>query len=128
ERLVAIVFGVTFITLITQALPFRGILLRLGVFVRASDERVEAARTTLVTARSGQGELDTLLAAGLVSRRAHAERKAILQRDALESERLLRAAEIQGDGAHAEMAVLDAQRGALVEAARRGILEDQAVG
>jgi monovalent cation:H+ antiporter, CPA1 family len=127
ERLVAIVFGVTLITLLGQALPFRRLLLWLDVVVRAADERIEEARTKLVAARSGQAELDVLLAQGLVSRRAHAERRAALQRETLDAEHTIRAAELSGDGTHVDIAVLDAQRGALVDAARRGILEADVV-
>lgn len=127
DRLVTIVFGVTLVTLLGQALPFSRILKMLGVVGEALDPRVERARARLVAARSGQKELDVLLEAGLVSRRAHAERKAAMQRDALDSERVLRAAELESDRNHLELAVLDAQRGALVEAARRGILDADAV-
>lgn len=126
SRLIAIVFGVTFITLITQALPFARVLRLLGVLLQASQRELEDARVRLVAARSGQAELDTLLSAGLVSRRAHAERKAELQREALDADRVLRAAEIVGDDLHVETAVLHAQRGALAEAAHRGILDTDA--
>ncbi len=121
-RLIAIVFGVTFITLITQALPFAPVLRWLGV-VREGRGELERARARLVAARSGQAELDGLLASGLVSQRAHAERKAALQRVAIEADRVLRTAEIEGDDLHVEAAVLHAQRGALAEAARRGTLD-----
>lgn len=127
DRLVTIVFGVTFLTLVGQALPFAKLLKMLGVVVRTADARVEEARARLVEARSGQTELDALLAAGLVSRRAHAERMAQLQRRVLDSDAVLRASELEGNGAHLDLAVLDAQRGALVEAGQRGILETEAV-
>lgn len=123
ERLIAIVFGVTFVTLLTQALPFRRLLHLLGVVRNAADLQVERARGRLVAARSGQAELDALLAAGLVSRREHAERRAQLQREALDSERVLRETEIGGGALHLELAVLDAQRGALTDAARRGVVD-----
>ncbi|MBZ0119256.1 MAG: sodium:proton antiporter, partial [Sandaracinaceae bacterium] len=126
-RLVAIVFGVTLVTLLMQALPFKRLLGVLGVVVRQADASLEEARARLVAARSGQRELDSLLEAGLVSRREHAERKALLQREALRSESVLRAAELSGERSHVDMAVLDAQRGALVEAARRAVLEEDAV-
>ena len=127
-RLVVIVFGVTFTTLVLQALPFARILRLLGVTLRSAQQELEAARVMLVAARSGQAELDALLASGLVSRRAHAERRAELQREVLAAERVLRAAEIEGADLHVETAVLHAQRGALVAAAHRGILDDDAVG
>ena len=128
-RLVTIVFGVTFLTLVGQALPFARILKLLRVVISPADARVEDARTRLVAARSGQAELDTLLAAGLIPRGAHAERMARLQREALDAERTLRASEMVGGDAlaHVDLAVLDAQRGALVEAAQRGVLESEAV-
>lgn len=126
-RLVTIVFGVTFVTLFMQALPFRRLLLFLGVVAQPTDPVIDEARARLVAARSGQSQLDSLLEAGLVSRRAHAERKATLQRQVLEAERTLRAVEIEGEDPHLDLAVLDAQRGAVVEAGRRGILEAAAV-
>lgn len=126
-RLVTIVFGVTFLTLVGQALPFARLLKMLGVVVRTADARVEAARARLVEARSGQKELDMLFGDGLVSRRAHAERMALLQREVLEAEKTLRASELEESDDHLDLAVLDAQRGALVEAGQRGILEGDAV-
>jgi len=126
-RLVTIVFGVTFLTLVGQALPFARLLKMLGVVVHTTDARIERARARLVEARSGQKELDTLLHAGLVSRRAHAERMARLQREVLEAEKTLRASELESSDDHLDLAVLDAQRGALVEAGQRGILESDAV-
>lgn len=126
-RLIAIVFGVTFVTLMTQALPFARILRWLGVVQRGAAPRIETARARLIAARRGQVEVDSLHEAGLISRRAHAEKKASLQREALDAEHILREAEIQGDDNHVEAAVLDAQRGALVEAGRRGALEADVV-
>jgi monovalent cation:H+ antiporter, CPA1 family len=125
-RLIAIVFGATFFTLLLQALPFPRMLRWLGVIVQSSRKDLEDARVRLVAARSGQTELDALLAAGLMSRRAHAERKASLQRDALAADRVMRTAEIEGEDLHVEAAVLHAQRGALAEAAHRGTLDADA--
>ena len=65
-RLVAIVFGVTLVTLLTQALPFRRVLEALGV--SAPIDKFDTARASLIGARRGQLELDSLLATGLVSR------------------------------------------------------------
>lgn len=125
-RLIVIVFGVTFITLVLQALPFARILRWLGVIVQSSQKELESARVKLVAARSGQAELDALFASGLVSRRAHAERKAELQRAAIDAERSLRTADLEHDDPHVESAVLHAQRGALAEAAHRGVLDHDA--
>jgi CPA1 family monovalent cation:H+ antiporter len=126
-RLVAIVFGVTFVTLLTQALPFAPVLRRLGVVVKGADPEAGVARARLIASRRGQAELDALHEAGLLSRRAHAEKKAQLQRQAIDAEHLLRAAEIEGADVGVDIAVLEAQRGALIDAARRGVLEAELV-
>ena len=65
ERLVAIVFGVTLVTLVTQALPFRAFLTWLGVAGGGEDELAEECRAILIGARRAQAELDSLLASGL---------------------------------------------------------------
>ena len=98
ERLIAIVFGVTLVTLVTQALPFRHFLTWLGVASRRDDEVADDCRAVLIGARRAQTELDTLLASGLISRHEHAERWAGFQRDIIEAERSLRRA---GHDSHA---------------------------
>jgi CPA1 family monovalent cation:H+ antiporter len=122
ERLIAVVFGVTFVTLVTQGLPFRRVLIWLGV--RDSlDGAAELARATLISARRGQTELDSLLTDGLVSRKQHGERWAAFQRQVIAAERTLRTP--TGDAAPdhvADLAVLTAQKTALLDAARRGII------
>ena len=90
ERLVAIVFGVTLVTLVTQALPFRAFLTWLGVAGGGEDELAEECRAILIGARRAQAELDSLLASGLLSRHDHAERWAEFQRDIIDAERKLR--------------------------------------
>jgi CPA1 family monovalent cation:H+ antiporter len=126
SRLIVIVFGVTFISLVTQALPFPRVLRWLRVMLQSGRAELEDARARLVTARSGQAELDSLLAAGQISRRAHAERMAQLQREAIAADAVLRQAEMEGDDLHVEAAVLHAQRGALMAAAHRGIISSDA--
>ena len=119
-RLVAIVFGVTFVTLLTQALPFRAVLRRLGVAGGTRAEaRAERARADLIMARRGQAELDELLASGLVSRHDHAERRAAYQRTIIRAERTLRRAARSTVGQAVDHAVLAAQKAALSDAARR---------
>ncbi len=122
-RLVAIVFGVTFITLVTQALPFARFLRWLGVVERVGDPRISDARAALIVSRRGQAEVDALHDEGLISRRAHAEKKAALQRRALDAERVIREVEIKGEDVQVEVSILEAQRGALVAATRRGVLD-----
>jgi CPA1 family monovalent cation:H+ antiporter len=60
ERLVTIVFGVTFVTLVTQALPFRRVLFALGV-AEGAEDAYDRWRARLIAARRGQVELDGLL-------------------------------------------------------------------
>lgn len=126
SRLVAIVFGVTFVTLVTQALPFARFLRWLKITEQGAEPELARARARLIAARRGQVELDALLESGLLSRRPHAEQRAQLQRDVLAAERVLRAADVEGNDHHVTAAVLDAQRGALAEAARRGVLDQDA--
>ncbi len=121
-RLVAIVFGVTFVTLMTQALPFRRVLFALGLAGRGTD-RFEVSRARLIAARRGQTEVDALLETGLLSRRDHAERRAGFQRVVIECEAALRTPEADAeDDAVIDGALLFAQKAALDDAARRGLI------
>ena len=125
ERLVAIVFGVTLITLVTQALPFRAFLTWLGVAGGGEDELAEECRAILIGARRAQAELDSLLASGLLSRHDHAERWAEYQRDIIDAERKLRRS---GEESHVHVAlpaVLSARKAAILDAARRGLITDR---
>jgi CPA1 family monovalent cation:H+ antiporter len=121
-ELVAIVFGVTFVTLLTQALPFRRVLMMLGV-AHAGDDPLDAARANLIAARRGQAELDTLLATGLLARGDHAERRAAFQRVIIDAESELRAPEADAaEDVLVDSALLTSQKAALVDAARRGLI------
>lgn len=121
-RLVAIVFGVTFVTLLMQALPFRRVLHLLGVAL-ASDDVFDGARARLIAARRAQAELDSLLATGLLSRGDHAERRAVFQRVVIEAEAALRTPEADAaDDELIDAAVWNAQKVALADAARRGLV------
>jgi len=123
DRLIALVFGVTFVTLVTQGLPFRRVLIWLGVQEPSPNAAAEVSRATLISARRGQAELDELLTAGLVSRKHHGERWAAFQRQVIDAERVLRAPNQTADPDHiVDLAVLIAQKNALLEAARRGII------
>ena len=125
DRLIAIVFGVTLVTLVTQALPFKRFLTWLGVAGGAEDELADQCRAVLIGARRAQAELDSLLASGLVSRHDHAERWAGFQRDIIEAERVLRRA---GHDSHSNVAlpaVLSARKAAILDAARRGLITDR---
>jgi CPA1 family monovalent cation:H+ antiporter len=122
ERLVAIVFGVTFVTLLTQALPFRRVLHMLGV-ASASDDVFDAARARLIAARGAQAVLDGLLATGLLSRGDHAQRRAVFQRVIIDAEASLRTPEADAaDDELIDAAVWNAQKVALADAARRGLV------
>ena len=120
-ELVAIVFGVTFVTLLTQALPFRRVLVMLGV-AHAADDPFDAARANLIAARRGQAELDSLLATGLLARGDHAERRAAFQRVIIDAEAELRRPEADAADEVVDAALLMAQKVALVDAARRGLI------
>jgi CPA1 family monovalent cation:H+ antiporter len=126
DRLITIVFGVTFVTLVTQALPFRVILRKLGVASASATPEFDEAKAILVEARRGQAELDELLASGLISRKDHAERRAAFQRQIIQAETKLRgpAGEVVRD-ALADVAILAAQKAALLEAARRGLIAEE---
>jgi CPA1 family monovalent cation:H+ antiporter len=125
ERLIAIVFGVTFVTLVTQALPFKHFLRWLGIGGGGGDEVAEECRAVLISARRAQAELDSLLAAGLLSRYHHAERRAEYQREIIDAERKLRRI---GEDMHAHVALpalLAARKAAILDAARRGLITER---
>jgi CPA1 family monovalent cation:H+ antiporter len=129
ERLIAIVFGVTLVTLVAQALPFRWFLKRIGIAFTGGGEVVDQSKAVLIGARRAQAELDGLLAAGLISRREHAERWAVYQRDIIDAERALRIE--RGGAAHADVAlhaVLTARKAAILDAARRGLITERTAG
>ena len=128
DRLIAIVFGVTLVTLVTQALPFGRFLRWLGVSGAAGDEDADDRRAVLIGARRAQNELDSLVAAGLISRHEHAARWAGFQRDIIEAERLLRRAAGAGHTGVAVAAVLNARKAAILDAARRGLITDGTAG
>jgi CPA1 family monovalent cation:H+ antiporter len=128
DRLIAIVFGVTLVTLVTQALPLRSFLVWLGVAGRSEDEQADQYRAVLIGARRAQTELDTLLGAGLMSRHEHAERRAAFQRDIIDAER-----ELRHLGRHSQVdvavpAVLSARKAAILDASRRGLISTRTAG
>lgn len=121
-RLVTIVFGVTFLTLLTQALPFRRFLRWLQVG-SATDDLFDQARAQLIAARRAQTELDAMLTTGLMSRPEHATRRAAYQRIVIRAEAALRTPEADAaDDVIIDGAVLAAQKAALVDASRRGLI------
>jgi CPA1 family monovalent cation:H+ antiporter len=129
ERLIAIVFGVTLVTLVTQALPFRRFLTKLGLAGRDGGEAADQSRAVLISARRAQAELDSLLASGLVSRRRHAEGWAAFQRDIIEAERTLRTEGQDVAGTDVALhAVLSARKTAILDAARRGLITERTAG
>jgi CPA1 family monovalent cation:H+ antiporter len=123
ERLIAIVFGVTLVTLVSQALPFRNLLTWLKVGGAATDEIADQSKAVLIDARHAQAELDGLLASGLISRWEHAQRWASFQRDIIGAERVLHGHQrsVAHDGV-AEHAILSARKAAILDAARRGLI------
>jgi CPA1 family monovalent cation:H+ antiporter len=128
DRLIAIVFGVTLVTLLTQALPFRRFLTWLGVAGVAAPPELDNGRAVLIGARRAQLELDQLLASGLISRREHAEQRAAFQRDIIDAERTLRAAGMHSHEEVVTSAVLIAQKAAILDAERRGLITERTAG
>jgi CPA1 family monovalent cation:H+ antiporter len=125
DRLIAIVFGVTLVSLLTQALPFRRFLGWLGVAGPAESSEIDESRAVLIGARRAQLEVDQLLAFGLISRHEHAERRAAFQRDIIAAERTLRTAAGRSRGDVVLPAVLSAQKAAILDAARRGLITER---
>jgi CPA1 family monovalent cation:H+ antiporter len=128
DRLIAIVFGVTLVTLLTQALPFRRFLTWLGVAAPGTPREIDDSRAVLIAARRAQLELDQLLGSGLISRHEHAERRAAYQRDVIAAERVLRTAGVDSHGDVVIPAVLSAQKAAILDAARRGLISERTAG
>jgi CPA1 family monovalent cation:H+ antiporter len=124
DRLIAIVFGVTLVTLVTQALPFRHVLRWLGVARGHQDQHADDCRAVLIGARRAQSELDALLASGLISRHEHAEGRAGFQRDIISAERSLRRTDGQARSTVTLPAVLAARKAAILDAARRGLITE----
>lgn len=126
DRLVTIVFGVTFVTLVVQALPFARLLKFLGVATPSADPTLDAAKATLIAARRGQSELDDLLASGLLSRKEHAERRAAFQRRVIGAEAALQSPQGEAVRDHlTDVALLTAQKAAVLDAARRGLIDSE---
>lgn len=125
DRLIAIVFGVTLVSLLTQALPFRRFLGWLGVAGPAESSEIDESRAVLIGARRAQLEVDQLLAFGLISRHEHAERRAAFQRDIIAAERTLRTVARHSHGDVVLPAVLAAQKAAILDAARRGLITER---
>lgn len=124
DRLVTIVFGVTFVTLVTQGLPFKAVLRALGVTLSAANLTLDRAKAELISAKRGQIDLDNLLNTGLISRKEHAERRAFFQRLVIGAEGILR---VEGRGeAHrreVDTALLTGRKIALRDAAQRGLVD-----
>jgi CPA1 family monovalent cation:H+ antiporter len=128
DRLVAIVFGVTLVTLVTQALPFKRFLTWLKVSGQDGGGEADECRAVLIGARRAQTELDSLVTSGLISRHEHAARWAGFQRDIIEAERTLRRAGASPRVSVALPAVLTARKAAILDAARRGLITDRTAG
>jgi CPA1 family monovalent cation:H+ antiporter len=128
ERLIAIVFGVTLVTLVTQALPFRRFLMWQGLSGGGDDGGADDRRAVLIGARRAQAELDSLVSAGLISRHMHAARWAEFQRDVIDAERALRDLGASHNTSVALPAVLNARKAAILDAARRGLITDRTAG
>ena len=128
DRLVAIVFGVTLVTLVTQALPFRRFLTWLRVS-GAGDDGGATSAAPCSSARAGPRPSSTAWWPR-ASFRATSTRRAgpEFQRDIIDAERTLRRI---GESPHASVAlpaVLSARKAAILDAARRGLITDRTAG
>ncbi len=126
ERLITIVFGVTFVTLVTQGLPFKQLLRWLKVTLEPESEAQGRATITLIAAKRGQAELDKLFEAGLVSRAEHAQGRAELQREVIGAEHLLRGADhVRARKRVIDTSLLTGKKAALIDAAQRGLIDTE---
>ena len=124
-RLVTIVFGVTFVTLVTQALPFRAVPARAQGHARRARRRRSTRRGHADRGAARPGGARRAARGRARSRaREHAERRAAFQRVVIDAEAQLRT---PGGGrgatiASSTRALLHAQKAALLDAARRGLV------
>lgn len=131
--LVDIAFGVTFLSLVFQGLSLTRLIRMLGL-VREDPlaGAISEQQARLIAARSARQELETLHAAGLVPRMGYERLRSDYQVTIAEAERELRRLQESNltQGArvllHVRRRLLDAERTALVGAARAGLIGDEA--
>ncbi|MDC0712968.1 cation:proton antiporter [Stigmatella sp. ncwal1] len=131
ELLVAIAFGVTFLSLVLQGLMLGGFLRRMGLLEQdpvAFEVAEQQAR--LIASRAAHHELETLHGQGLIPRGAYDHLRGDYQVNIARAERELRRLNEQhlAQGARSLITVrrrlIDAERTALLGARRNGLIPD----
>ncbi|QRK10003.1 cation:proton antiporter [Archangium violaceum] len=131
ELLVAIAFGVTFLSLVIQGLMLTGILQRLGLFQEDPVAyAVAEQQARLIASRAARQELEQLHDQGLIPRAAYEHLRSDYQVGIANAERELRRLSEQhlAQGAKIVLAtrrrLIDAERTALLEARRSGLIPE----
>ena len=147
EKLIAIIFGIVLLSLVGQGLSLPWFVRRLKLSHRSeSHQQIEELQAQLMTAKAAQDELDSLLKSGVLPKSIYEEMRAAYQVRVAASERTLRdiynkrperSSESSSDalnGLHQytqldaiRRQLLLAEKGALNDALRRGILSDEVV-
>jgi CPA1 family monovalent cation:H+ antiporter len=130
--LVDVAFGVTFISLVAQALLLGRVLDWLGLTRRDPlAAAISEHQAKLVTARAARAELDSLLANGMLPRMAYERLRSEYQIIIAEAEREIRRIQERNlaQGARLLLAVrrrlIDAERAALSAAERTGLIDPE---
>jgi CPA1 family monovalent cation:H+ antiporter len=131
ELLVAIAFGVTFLSLVGQGLMLTGILKRLGLFHEDPVAyAVAEQQARLIASRAARQELEVLHDQGLIPRAAYEHLRSDYQVGIASAERELRRLSEQhlAQGAKIVLAtrrrLIDAERTALLAARRAGLIPE----
>ncbi|NJO41722.1 MAG: sodium:proton antiporter [Cyanobacteria bacterium CRU_2_1] len=138
--LIAIVFGTVLLSLVVQGLSLPWVVKRLKLSgFSASQQRTEELRAQLITAKAAQDELEGMLKTGVLPKAVYEEMRSTYQVQIVRAEKALRdlydlwAIEVatgQGDPSRLDPVrkhLLLAEKGALSEALRRGILSETVV-
>ncbi len=140
DMLIAIVFGIVLISLVGQGLSLPWLVRRLQLSqLSQSRQQAEELQAQLMTAKAAQDELDNLLKAGVLPKSVYEEMRAAYQVRVAASEKSLRdlynqrpeqSPTIGGDRTKLDAIrrrLLVAEKGALNEALRKGILSETVV-
>ncbi|HEY9820911.1 MAG TPA: sodium:proton antiporter [Candidatus Sericytochromatia bacterium] len=147
EKLIAIVFGIVLLSLVVQGLSLPWFVQRLKLSHRSeSQQQIEELQAQLMTAKAAQDELDSLLKSGVLPKAIYEEMRAAYQVRVAASERTLRdiynkrperspgssSDTLNGLNQYTQLdtirrQLLLAEKGALNDALRRGILSDEVV-
>jgi CPA1 family monovalent cation:H+ antiporter len=144
EQLIAIILGVVLLSLVGQGLTLPWVVRRLKLSHHSEyRQQIEELQAQLMTAKAAQEELDNLLKAGVLPKAVYEEMRAAYQVRVATSERMLRDIHNRrpdpafdspwdtiGDRSKLDAIrrqLLLAEKGALTDALRKGILLDEVV-